>query len=187
MISTEPEPISTQPTLTAIDNSGTISTELGKTYKVQVSVDVPSDIGYNNSFGIFAINDDGSVAGVKPGDANYATTVVKNRILSVVDKGSYTKGQTFKYDLPGGRKYGVFLIANGTPTQFLESNSENKGYNPPLAYFFDTAANPDQKSHVKVLPPNQYGFEDVYGGGDQDFDDLIVKLETVAVESTPTK
>jgi hypothetical protein len=176
----EPNPI---PTPTPINDKGIIdfTTETNKTYKVQITVDIPANVGYDNTFGIFKINDDGSVAGVKPGSAEYAATVVKNRIpLADVDKGSYTKGQTFKYDLPGGSKYGVFLIANGTPTQFLETNSGNNGSNPPLAYFFDTAASPDQQSHVKVLSPGQYGFEDIYGGGDQDFDDLSVKLETLS-------
>ncbi|BCL40313.1 hypothetical protein [Nostoc sp. MS1] len=87
-----------------LDN-GTIKTEAGKTYKVKVTVNIPANIGYKNSFGIYAINDDGSVAGVKPGDPNYAATVVKNRIpLPNADQGSYTKGQTFEYDLPGGAK-----------------------------------------------------------------------------------
>ena len=184
----EPAPIPTPtpkptPKPTTIDDKGIIdfTTQPDKTYKVQITVDIPAGIGYDNTFGIFKINNDGSVAGVKPGSADYAATVVKNRIpLADVDKGSYTKGQTFKYDLPGGSKYGVFLIANGTPTQFLETNSGNNGSNPPFAYFFDIAANPDQKSHVKVSSPGQYGFEDIYGGGDQDFDDLTVKLETLS-------
>ncbi|WP_224096210.1 DUF4114 domain-containing protein [Nostoc sp. MS1] len=65
----------------------------------------------------------------------------------------------------------------------FRENPKNQGSNPPLAYFFNTATNPDGKSHVKVISPSEYGFEDTYGGGDQDFDDLIVKLETLAVES----
>nr|WP_230968256.1 RICIN domain-containing protein [Nostoc sp. WHI] len=181
-----PPPSSTSNTstpATPISDKGTIATEAGKTYKVQITVNVPANIGYNNSFGIFAINDDGSTAGVKPGDPDYAATVVKNRIpLPNADQGSYQKGQTFQYKLPGGPKYSVFLIANGTPALFLEKNPKNEGSKPPLAYFFNTGANPDGKSHVKVISPNEYGFEDIYGGGDQDFDDLIVKLETLSVE-----
>ncbi|WP_341532124.1 hemopexin repeat-containing protein (plasmid) [Nostoc sp. UHCC 0302] len=169
----------TPPDLPPISNNGTITTQAGKTYKVKITVNIPGNISYNNSFGIFAINDDGSVARAKPGESNYAQTVVTNRIpLSGADQGSYTKGQTFEYDLPGGPTYSVFLIANGTPTSFLEKNPQNQGSVPPLAYFFNTAANPDGKSHVKVISANEYGFEDTYGGGDQDFDDLIVKLET---------
>lgn len=101
----------------------------------------------------------------------------------------------------GGPTYGVFLIANGTPNQFLEQNPKNeqKQWRTPKAYFFNLAANPDRTSHakvlsstvtnpnqasdVKVLPSIEYGFEDLYGGGDQDFDDLIVKIETLAVET----
>ncbi|MBD2412285.1 DUF4114 domain-containing protein [Nostoc calcicola FACHB-3891] len=183
-------------------DDGNIITDPQTRYKVKITVTVPTNIGYNNTFGIFAMDDDGSVAGVKPGAPDYAATVVKNRIpLPGADEGSYKKGDTFQGELEGGPKYGVFLIANGTPNQFLQQNPKNeqKQSGTPKAYFFDKAANPDKASHVKVLSsteanPNQesdvkvlpsieYGFEDLYGGGDQDFDDLIVKIETLAAET----
>ncbi|WP_013334354.1 RICIN domain-containing protein [Gloeothece verrucosa] len=170
------------PSLPPISENGTIKTEAGKNYQVSITVKIPANIGYKNTFGIFAINEDGSTGGVKPGDANYAQTVVKNRIsIPGVDEGSYQSGKTFQHTLPGGPEYSVFLIANGTPTSFLEKNPENKGSTPPLVYFFNTAANPDGKTHIKTISSNEYGFEDMYGGGDQDFDDLIVKIETVSV------
>jgi Domain of unknown function (DUF4114) len=188
-----------KPLIPGVD--GNLITEPNTKYKIKITVYVPTNIGYNNTFGIFAMNDDGSVAGVKPGEPDYAATVVKNRIpLPGADEGSYKKGDTFQGELIGGPIYGVFLIANGTPNQFLEVNSKNeqKEWRTPKAYFFDMTANPDKKSHVKVssstvadpnqasdakaLPSIEYGFEDLYGGGDQDFDDLIVKIETLAIE-----
>ncbi|WP_392533087.1 DUF4114 domain-containing protein [Nostoc sp. C117] len=181
---------------------GAIATEPKTRYKIKITVYVPTSIAYNNTFGIFAMNNDGSVAGIKPGEPDYAATVVKNRIpLPGADEGSYKKGDTFQGELVGGPIYGVFLIANGTPNQFLEQNPKNeqKEWRTPKAYFFNTAANPDKTSHakvsssmvanpdrasnVKVLPSIEYGFEDLYGGGDQDFNDLIVKIETLAVET----
>ncbi|MBW4675047.1 MAG: DUF4114 domain-containing protein [Desmonostoc geniculatum HA4340-LM1] len=167
-------------------DDGNIITDPKTRYKIKITVTVPTNIGYNNTFGIFAMDDDGSVAGVKPGDPDYAATVVKNRIpLPGADEGSYQKGDTFEGELLGGPKYGVFLIANGTPNQFLEQNPKNeeKQWVTPKAYFFNQVANPDRKDHVRVLSSNEYGFEDLYGGGDQDFDDLIVKIETLAAET----
>ncbi|MBD2518009.1 DUF4114 domain-containing protein [Nostoc sp. FACHB-973] len=167
-------------------DDGNIITDPQTRYKIKITVFVPTSIGYNNTFGIFAMDDDGSVAGVKPGDPDYAATVVKNRIpLPGADEGSYQKGDTFEGELLGGPKYGVFLIANGTPNQFLEQNPKNeeKQWATPKAYFFNPLANPDRKDHVRVLSSNEYGFEDLYGGGDQDFDDLIVKIETLAAET----
>ncbi len=165
-----------------ITPDGIIITEADRTYKVQITVDVPLNIGYSNTFGIFAMSADGSVAGVQPGAPNYAETVVTNRIqIPKVDEGGYKKGDTFQCDLPGGPNYGVFLIANGTPIQFLAQNPTNQGGQPPLAYFFNPVANPDKISHVRALSSNQYGFEDQYGGGDKNFMDLIVKIETLSV------
>ncbi|MDF5732107.1 MAG: DUF4114 domain-containing protein [Rhizonema sp. PD38] len=165
-----------------ITPDGIINTEPNKTYKVQVTVDFPVGVGYSNTFGIFAMSDDGSVAGVKPDAPNYAQTVVTNRIqIPKVDQGGYKKGDTFQCDLPGGPKYGVFLISNGTPIEFLAKHPTNQGGETPLAYFFNTVANPDKISHVRTLSSNQYGFEDQYGGGDQNFMDLVVKLETLSV------
>jgi hypothetical protein len=63
----------------------------------------------------------------------------------------------------------------------LDKNPQNQGSVPPLAYFFNQTANPDGKAHIKNISANEYGFEDIYGKGDKDFNDLIVKFETLSV------
>jgi hypothetical protein len=40
-------------------------------------------------------------------------------------------------------------------------------------------ANTDGMDHVKLLGDNTFGFEDTSGGGDQDFDDVVVKARFV--------
>ena len=61
---------------------------------------------------------------------------------------------------------------NGTPDALLDSNPNN---NPDI-YFTFLGANSDGVDHVRMLGDNTFGFEDLRGGGDKDFNDVIVKV-----------
>ncbi|NMG09900.1 DUF4114 domain-containing protein [Brasilonema sp. UFV-L1] len=172
-----------QPSLITKD-SAVIVTEPDKKYNVQITVN-PGTAGYKNTFGIFPTSADGSVAGVKPGEPNYAETAVRNRV-KLANYNEDSLQQTFTSELLGGSHYQVFLIANGTPEQFLLEDPKNETTVTPKAYFKTTEANPDKKSHIKALSEDTFGFEDTYGGGDQDFDDMTVQIKVISVESTTT-
>ena len=52
----------------------------------------------------------------------------------------------------------------------------------PHVYFNYLAANQDGFDHIKSMGANKFGFEDTFGGGDRDYNDLIFKVDaTVAV------
>ncbi|MGB0712410.1 MAG: DUF4114 domain-containing protein [Gammaproteobacteria bacterium] len=99
-----------------------------------------------------------------------------------VELGSFDAGTTL----------GFFLSANGynyeqyrdrwgdTRTDYYMDNYVN-------TYFTDDAINPDGISHVVagVLPEKgllTIGFEDLYGGGDRDYDDVVFALD-IGVEN----
>jgi Domain of unknown function (DUF4114) len=63
------------------------------------------------------------------------------------------------------------LIINSTIDAFLDGNSAND----PEIYFSFLGANSDGVDHVRVLSDNTFGFEDIRGGGDRDFNDVIVR------------
>ena len=44
-------------------------------------------------------------------------------------------------------------------------------------FFAFEAANSDGISHIKTLGNNIFGLEDLYGGGDLDYDDIVVRLD----------
>ncbi|MEQ8959195.1 MAG: DUF4114 domain-containing protein, partial [Coleofasciculus sp. C2-GNP5-27] len=49
------------------------------------------------------------------------------------------------------------------------------------AYFAHLGANPDKVDHIRLLGDNTFGFEDLHGGGDQDFNDFTFQVDlTVA-------
>ena len=52
-------------------------------------------------------------------------------------------------------------------------------------FFAFNEANADGVQHFQVLGDNVFGFEDLYGGGDRDFDDLIVSFKPTTLIGTP--
>ncbi|WZI66564.1 MAG: SBBP repeat-containing protein [Gloeotrichia echinulata IR180] len=138
------------------------------------------EAGYNNLVGFYRVadinggidtNNDG-VGDLLPGQAGYAEAAVKNRVgginLSVGNQGTASFTGTFE----GGSIFAPFLIVNATADAFLDNNPNNN----PAIYFPYLGANSDNVDHVRMLGDNIFGFEDLPGGGDKDFNDIIVKV-----------
>ncbi|MFK0735535.1 MAG: DUF4114 domain-containing protein, partial [Gloeotrichia echinulata HAB0833] len=138
------------------------------------------EAGYNNLVGFYRVadinggidtNNDG-VGDLLPGQAGYAEAAVKNRVgginLSVGNQGTASFTGTFQ----GGSIFAPFLIVNATADAFLDNNPNNN----PTIYFPYLGANSDNVDHVRMLGDNIFGFEDLPGGGDKDFNDIIVKV-----------
>ncbi|XHR83383.1 MAG: SBBP repeat-containing protein [Gloeotrichia echinulata GP01] len=138
------------------------------------------EAGYNNLVGFYRVadinggidtNNDG-VGDLLPGQAGYAEAAVKNRVgginLSVGNQGTASFTGTFE----GGSIFAPFLIVNATADAFLDNNPNNN----PTIYFPYLGANSDNVDHVRMLGDNIFGFEDLPGGGDKDFNDIIVKV-----------
>ena len=74
------------------------------------------------------------------------------------------------------------VVAQGSLTDFIDKNQTNGGgANAIHAYFNYLGANPDNISHFRLLSNNSFGFEDQYGGGDRDFNDLVATLNVKSV------
>jgi len=141
---------------------------------------VNREASYNNFVGFYQVtgenggidtNSDGQ-ADILPGEAGYIQAAINKRIsdinLSVNDGGTATSSAV----LQGGSIFVPFLIVNGRPDALLDSNSNND----PDIYFTFLGANSDSVDHVRILGDNIFGFEDMRGGGDRDFNDVIVKV-----------
>ncbi|QYX33118.1 SBBP repeat-containing protein [Sphaerospermopsis torques-reginae] len=142
---------------------------------------VNREAAYNNFVGFFRvadangsidINGDG-IGDLLPGQTGYGEVAVKNRVgginLSVGNQGQ----ASFTGQFEGGSIFAPFLIVNGTPDQFLDSNPNNN----PAIYFPYLGANSDKVDHVRMLGNNVFGFEDLPNGGDKDFNDIIVSVK----------
>jgi autotransporter-associated beta strand protein len=140
---------------------------------VQVTFTIKREAAFNNTVGFYQIEDaQGTVisitgAKIKPGEAGYQAAVVQNRIAGV--DLAVANGQTASIDavLRGGAIYAPFLIANANPDT-LNGNFSN-------VYTSYTVGNADTTDHVRLLGDNTFGFEDLVGGGDKDFNDVVIK------------
>ncbi len=99
-------------------------------------------------------------------------------------------GDTKTVTVQGGQSLGFYLIQNNTTADFLASNplndiSQNDLFTIPVAFFSSNEANPDSGTqHVQVIADPvtgyaQYNWEDQFGGGDDDFNDIVMTINLV--------
>ncbi|MFN6448022.1 MAG: FG-GAP-like repeat-containing protein [Nostoc sp. DedSLP05] len=143
------------------------------------------EAAYNNYVGFYQVIDENGgidtngdgVADVLTGQAGYTQAAVRSRVggidLAVSDGGSATYSGTLQ---PGGI-FVPFIIVDGTPDALLDNDRNND----PAVYFPFLGANSDGSDHIRLLGNNSFGFEDLVGGGDRDFNDLIVKVNLTQI------
>ena len=69
------------------------------------------------------------------------------------------------------------VVAQGSLTDFVSTNPSNGGDGNAIhAYFNYLGANPDNFDHFKLTGADTFAVEDRFGGGDKDFNDLIVNM-----------
>jgi len=144
-----------------------LRTQVGQ---ISVSAVTRSSAEYSNSFGFYVVDDtSGRIGNLNPGDPGYAQAAIQNQL-------DYQQG------LPGGKLIAIFFIANGTAATWLAQNPSNAlTDSAPVAYFPFLAANPDGIDHIRLLGDNTFAFEDLAGGGDFDYNDLVVQLSVASV------
>ena len=82
----------------------------------------------------------------------------------------------------GGSFYAPFILANGAPLDITELEAliaeEDDGplVDGDVIGYGSVGFNPDGTDHVRTLGDNVFGFEDLLGGGDADFNDAVVGL-----------
>jgi Bacterial protein of unknown function (DUF839)/Domain of unknown function (DUF4114) len=137
--------------------------------KIKFDTTVTSDAAYGNYGGFYEIDDaTGRIGNLNPGDVGYAKAAIERAIT----KNFKTESTSTQID--GGKLLAPYLIANGTAADFLSKNSTNAGgANEIHAYFNYLGANPDKIQHMKATATG-FACEDVFGGGDLDFNDYVI-------------
>ena len=136
---------------------------------------------YSNEIGYYIVDDsDGTVNGVSPGDATYARAVM-NRAESLFTTNS-TDAEPVTVTLQGGQMVAFYLISNSTSATFASTNSLNVYGQGPMAFFSVTDANPDGIIHSVPVADSttgivQYSWEDMFGGGDGDYNDVVLAIQ----------
>jgi ELWxxDGT repeat protein len=133
------------------------------------------DAGYSNYIALYEVEDEkGTLAnGLKPGDAGYAEAAIRSAVLRT----RFTSQADTSLSVAGGKILAPVVVANGTFENFLNQNPENKADGGIHAYFNFIGANTDNVDHFRLLGDNKFGVEDIYGGGDRDFNDLVFQMK----------
>lgn len=129
------------------------------TFTAEISA--TSDAGFTNVGGFYrAIDNAGTVVDpitgneFTPGAIGYEDAALANSITQLGD------GENVTLQLDGGAVYVPYLLADGV--QFFTE--------------FE-AANPDGLEHIRTIAEDTFGFEDLLGGGDNDFNDFVISFE----------
>lgn len=137
---------------------------------LEASFKVASEAAYNNTVGWYLVDDEtGLIGNLKPGDAGYAEAAIAQRSVTHFTRDGIDSAQLHGLLAP-------YLIANSSRESFLANNPNNTLGNGSLAYFAFMGANPDGVDHVRQLGDNTFGFEDLFNGGDKDYNDIIVQV-----------
>jgi RHS repeat-associated protein len=139
---------------------------------------IDREAAYNNELGLFIVDDStGRIGNLLPTDPGYAQAALNSASRQIVFASEQTEGAVKNLELPSQAFFGFYLIQNATTEKFLNQNPQNEIDKGPLAFFLFPSVNPDEFDHVVELPLNQLGWEDLTGGGDKDFDDLVFRYE----------
>lgn len=144
------------------------------------------DAAYRNEFGFFIADDaSGRIGMFLPGMPGYAAAALAPGRRLQLFTGAAQAGAVVTVPLSAGLPVGYYLIQNGSAEEWQATNPGNGLGGRPLAFFSYPAANPDGFGHMRELPGNQVAVEDLTGGGDQDFNDIVVKADFLAPPARP--
>jgi hypothetical protein len=120
------------------------------------------------SVSFYRVDDlNGAIGAVRPGDANYSAAAA-TRLYVLQDGGRELAG-------PG---YGLFA-----QTQIVDVDAGDlvamrlTNHTSGQTYFAFAQANGDAAVHLVNYGMNSWGFEDLHGGGDRDYNDFVVQLD----------
>ena len=140
------------------------------------------DAAFNNEVYFYEVeNANGEVDSLAPNAAPYMQAAINNIVkdengnalkFAANDRGVETGSAT----IMGGSIIAPMIIIDGSLNQLLDADMSND----PTVYFPYIGANSDGADHIKLLGDNTFGFEDLANGGDKDFNDLVIKIDSIA-------
>jgi Domain of unknown function (DUF4114) len=146
--------------------------------QIRAEFSIYREAGFDNLVGFYRVNDaGGSVtdpltgATIAPGQAGYTQAALRARVPGVELTADNQSTNVVTSQLAGGSILAPFIIANGRIDALLDSDTAND----PAIYFPYLGANSDRTDHIRLLADNTFGFEDLPGGGDFDYNDMIIK------------
>jgi hypothetical protein len=163
-------------------NSGELLDLTKVSTNVKADFSVYREAGFNNEVYFYKVDSaDGLIGGLNPNSANQADYLQAaiNNVLKDANTGQAVKFaannqeiQTGSAVIAPGSIFAPMIIIDGSLSELTDTNPNNN----PTVYFPFLGSNRDRVDHIRLLGNNTWGFEDLAGGGDGDFNDVIVKM-----------
>jgi RHS repeat-associated protein len=152
------------------------------TKDVSATFSIYREAAYNNNIYFYAIqNETGSILDgtttLKPTDSGYLQAALHNAIAEVNLSTPNQTTTTTTATLNKGLLLAPIIVVNSTKNALLDNNP----FNDPAAYTPFILGNSDKVDHIRLLGDNTFGFEDLAGGGDMDYNDVIVKVNLQSI------
>ena len=143
------------------------------------------DASYRNEIGFYLTDGEGRVNGITPGSAGYTEAVLRQAERRTLFNPNATEGNWQEIELEGNTHFGLYLIADGSGEQYLNLPPDDA--DRPEVYFSYTPANRDGVEHMRwqALGNGVYTvrWEDLWGGGDNDFNDATFTLKQQGIRT----
>lgn len=137
----------------------------------KASFTVSRDAVLDNLLGFYVVDDQtGRIGSLKPSDAGYLQAAMAARVPNLNLQVANQATAVFDTQLAAGKLYAPFMVIQDTVEGVLAGRTNQ-------VYFPYASANPDKLDHIRLLGNNVFGFEDLGGGGDRDFNDMLVKVQ----------
>ncbi len=159
-------------------------TDYNKTLFSRVTADfvVNREAAFNNFVGFYKVeNERGRIKKadntfVEVGESGYIQAAVGFARVAGIDLSVGNQStQSFSGSFEAGSIFAPFIVINSGIGALLDGNANND----PTVYFSYLGANSDGVDHVRLLGNNTFGFEDLAGGGDFDYNDIIVRVNNL--------
>lgn len=148
---------------------------LPKTNAIRLDVHLSREADYASYSGFYKIVDSGGsvqdpISGklFSPGETGY-------REIALASENKVTELSQLQLNADGLHNSAVSSSFNGGFMMAPYSIITEPGFENTFFYF--ASANTDGMKHFKKLSPNVFGMEDMHGGGDNDFNDLIISFQ----------
>jgi|694.fasta_scaffold16546_2 RHS repeat-associated protein len=170
------------PQITQLDSLGEVLVVPGTSAET-VSIAVQwtfRDAKYNNEIGVFVVDQSGKVGGFAPGEQGFAQAALQSSTRQTLFNSGNEAGNWRELTFAGGSYLAFYLIQNDTSTNWLAKNASNTIGQQSLALFSLQGANPDKFDHAQSTDLGngiwRINWEDLTGGGDQDFNDVVFNV-----------
>ena len=164
---------------------------------LEFSLQTDTDAAFVNEVGVFVVDDvnggidtdgDGTID-LNPGDEGYAeAALASGQVIFTALPGGLGNNQVSSTirSFSGDSFLSFYLVQDSSTDTYIQNSAD--GTTPPSVFFSSVLSNGDGINHLDVTTQGEndfvIGFEDVFNGGDNDFNDVQLTVQTTTETAT---